>query len=601
MVQTKMKKILSDVFSLMLLFLSFTILFALIKTNLLWGDVYFEQILLNLSHGLINIGKNIVWDYLLWTVLPAAILCIVCALLINKNRWLIVISFLCLIYPVYKVQLIPFLIYQNTPTSLYEDEYANPAEIDFQFPENKRNLIVLYMESMEKDYANPKLAGENLLPNLSRLAAENISFDGYHQLQNQDYTIAGMLTSLCSVPFRLIKNKNYTTYNNFMPGLVCYPEILKKNGYKTYFMKGATLDFTRTGMFFNNHGFDDVKGHDELKKRYGLEHQKYQGTSWGLNDRTLYELAKQRLKKISRQPEPFLFSMLTLDTHGPDIYLDKQCAKLYNDSRDVIMCADKMMGAFVEWIKQQDFYENTTIVILGDHIKTGKNDLYPQHKNREIVNIILNPVISKPKEIKRSWTLFDMAPTILQAIGIDFPNGKFGLGQSLFLPEATLQEKLKRNLDIELMKSSKVYDAFNTIETTFEPLYNPYPQWGVLINNAEQIRSYASFSDNIFNLVWVDTFSFTLPKLEKDDFTFDVWFKILFMKNKQRTIEIFANNHLIDTWNLTDQVKQPIHKKLTIPSKIIGDERKLLLEFRLQDAGYTAIGIGLGIQKFVLQ
>ena len=428
MVRIKMKQKLADVLSITILFFSLAALFALIRTNLIWGDVYFEQILINVGHGLINVGQNIVYGYLLWTLLPALAICIIMAVLTNKNRYLLITSVLCLIYVVYKIQLVPFLIYRHTPTALYEQEYVFPQDIAYSFPENKRNLIVLYMESMEKDYANPKLAGENLLPNLSRLAAENISFDGYHQLQNQDYTIAGMLTSLCSIPFRLIKNKNYTTYNNFMPGLVCYPEILKKNGYKTYFMKGATLDFTRTGMFFNNHGFDDVKGHDELKKRYGLEHQKYQGTSWGLNDRTLYELAKQRLKKISRQPEPFLFSMLTLDTHGPDIYLDQQCLKRFNDSRDVIACADKMMGEFIEWIKHQDFYENTTIVILGDHVKTGKNDLYPQHKNREIVNIIINPLVKKTKTNTRKWTSFDMAPTILQAIGIEIPDGKQYMG-----------------------------------------------------------------------------------------------------------------------------------------------------------------------------
>lgn len=595
-----MKQKLADVLSITILFFSLAALFALIRTNLIWGDVYFEQILINVGHGLINVGQNIVYGYLLWTLLPALAICIIMAVLTNKNRYLLITSVLCLIYVVYKIQLVPFLIYRHTPTALYEQEYVFPQDIAYSFPENKRNLIVLYMESMEKDYANPKLAGENLLPNLSKLAAENISFDGYHQLQNQDYSIAGMTTYFCSVPFKLASETNYTTYHNFMPGLLCYPEILKQHGYRTYFLKGTSLEFARTGMFLQTHGFEDVIGKTEIHKLYGVDWQQFQGTSWGLRDSVLYDLAKQRLTELAASGQPFLFSFLTLDTHGPDIYLDQQCLKRFNDSRDVIACADKMMGEFIEWIKQQDFYENTTIVILGDHVKTGKNDLYPQHKNREIVNIIINPLVKKTKTNTRKWTSFDMAPTILQAIGIEIPDGKFGLGRSLFSPYPTIREEINNNLDIELMKTSKIYDSFNTIENTFEPLYHPYPAWGELISGAENIRPYASFAEVAMDCIWLDTMSFTLPEFDGDHITFDFWFKILFMINKQREFKVYANGQEIAAWNFENDIVQPIHKTLSIPAKLIKDDHKLLLEFRNDGAGYTLVSIGQGVLKFSL-
>lgn len=597
---SKIKNILSDSLSFALLVLSLTALFSWFRTNHLWGNVYFEQILLNLGNGTIEPAKDIIRGYVLLCIIPAIVLSLLLATLINKNRYLILISVLSLSYCIYKIQLIPFLINQNTYSTLYEDEYANPENIDFYFPGKKRNIIVLYMESMETEYANPQLAGDNLLPNLSRLAKENISFDGYRQLQNQDYTIAGMITSFCSVPLRLTYNNNYTTYNNFMPGLICYPEILKENGYKTYFMKGATLDFTRTGMFFHDHGFDDVKGNAELNQAYGLSGPEYQGTSWGLNDRTLYSIAKERLREISRQTEPFLFALLTLDTHGPDVYLDKQCPARFNDNRDIVFCADKMMGDFIDWIKQQDFYQNTTIVILGDHTRTGKNDLYPQQKNRHIVNIIINPAENINFSASREWTSLDSAATILQAAGIGVPEGKFGLGRSLFSDTPTLRESMGNNLDIELMKSSALYDAFNTVEKTFEPLYNPYPEWGRVINRITDIQNYASFSDAAFNAVWLDTLSMTLPQDINKKVSFDIWFRILFMANKHRTVEVFANKQKIAEWTFEDTIVQPIYKSVDIPAGIIGNDRKLLLEFRSDGLGYTPVGIGIGVQKFML-
>ena len=596
-----MKKILSDVFSLTVLFLSLAVLFALIRTNLLWGDVCFEQILVHVGQGVSQAGKEVIKGYLLWALLPAFVLCIVLALLINKNRLLLAIAFLCLIYPVYKTQLISFLIYQNTPTALYEDEYVDPAKIDFHFPDKKRNLIVLYMESMEKDYANPELVGQNLLPNLSKLAEENISFDGFHQLENQDYTIAAMVSSFCSVPFRYAPNKNYTVYNNFLPQLVCYPTILEQHGYKTYFLKGAGLEFARTGIFLTAHGFKDIVGREEMKESYGVDWKKFQGTSWGLRDRNLFNLAKQRLSELAASNQPFLFSLLTLDTHGPDIYLDKQCPQSFNDDRDVIFCADTLMAEFIDWIKQQDFYKNTTVVILGDHIYTGNNPLYPKHENREIVNIILNPSDTALTTQERKWTTFDLAPTILQAIGVDVPDGKFGLGRSLFSPNPTLREKMGQKLDVEIMKSSKIYDAFNTIKTTFKPLYNPYPAWNTEISDNEAIRSYASFAEVAFNAVWADTLSFTLPPVKKDNITLDIRFRILFLDDNQRTVKIFANKHPVADWVLEDKIDQPIYKKITIPGNIIDKDDKLLLEIKTDGFGYTPVGIGLGIERLNLR
>ena len=596
---SKIKNILANGLAFALLVFSLTALFSWFRTNYLWGNVYFEQMLLNLGHGTILPAKDIIRSYVILCIIPAVVLSLLLDSLINQNRYLILISVLSLSYCIYKIQLIPFLINQNTYSTLYEDEYADPGKADFHFPGKKRNIIVLYMESMEQEYTDPQLTGGNLLPNLSRLAKENISFDGYYQLKNQDYTIAGMMTSFCSVPFRLIQNDNYTTYNNFMPGLICYPEILKDNGYKTYFMKGATLDFTRTGMFFHDHGFDDVKGNAELKQAYGLNDPEYQGTSWGLNDRTLYSIAKERLKEISRQPEPFLFALLTLDTHGPDVFLDKQCPVRFHDERDVVFCADKMMGNFIDWIKQQPFYPDTTIIILGDHTKTGKNDLYPQQKNRKIINIIINPAANIPEAKSRKWTSLDIAATILQAVGIGVPEGKFGLGRSLFSSTPTLWESMDRNLDIELMKSSKTYNAFNIIKKTFEPLYNPYPEWGREINDMSSVQTYASFSDTAFNAVWLDTLSMTLPP-DNNKVSLHIWFKILFMINKHRTVEVFANKQKIAEWTFEDSVVQPVHKSVDIPAGIIGNDRKLLLEFRNDGLGYTPVGIGIGVQKFML-
>ncbi|MBR6327881.1 MAG: hypothetical protein IKR60_03285, partial [Alphaproteobacteria bacterium] len=55
-------------------------------------------------------------------------------------------------------------------TDLYEREYVAPESIEYTFPQKKRNLIVIYLESMEKDYTNSQLVGTNLLPNFQNIS-----------------------------------------------------------------------------------------------------------------------------------------------------------------------------------------------------------------------------------------------------------------------------------------------------------------------------------------------------------------------------------------------------------------------------------------------
>ena len=60
--------------------------------------------------------------------------------------------------------------------------------------------------------------------------------------------------------------------------------------------------------------------------------------------------------------------MLTVDTHFEDGYVCEQCPTEYDTQySNVMACSSRQVGEFLKWIQQQDFYENTTIVISGDH------------------------------------------------------------------------------------------------------------------------------------------------------------------------------------------------------------------------------------------
>ena len=65
----------------------------------------------------------------------------------------------------------------------------------------------------------------------------------------------------------------------------------------------------------------------------------------------LFDYAKEELTKISKSDEPFNFTMLTVDTHFEDGYLDDSCKDIYdNHYLTSIDCSSEKLDDFVNWI-----------------------------------------------------------------------------------------------------------------------------------------------------------------------------------------------------------------------------------------------------------
>ena len=596
-----MFKFVKNIFSLIFLFIAILLFFIILRTSYIWEGIYFEQIIIAMENGTTGVGEDIIKSYIYYAFIPALIITFLLAIFINRNIYLVIFSTVLCIFSLYKINFFEYLIYQTTYSEIYKTEYINPDDIKFKFPEKKQNLVILYLESIEKDYANPTLVHENLLPYLSELADKETSFDGFAQLPTQDYTIAALVSGFCGVPYKYKRIDGFTGIKNFLPSLVCYTDILKREGYKNYLLKATDLRFARTGSFFENHGFDYVKGILDFEPEFGIKLEENQGTSWGYRDSSYYEVAKKKLLSIASEKQPFVLTLVTLDTHAPDIYLDENCTQSDNYTKDVIKCADKMTKDFVDWFKKQDFYKNTTLIILGDHTATGKNKLYPNHENRQIVNIILNSKMSKPHNLNRNYTTIDIAPTILNALGVEFEDGKFGLGRSLYSDKPTLYEKMGKKLFPELLKSAHEYNLFNKIINTVDYKYEPYSKYGVLIDTNEDIKKYTYFSELYFNNLWIDTLLFSLPDKPNKDIALDINFKVLFMEKNKRIVEIFANDVLVKTLEYGNTVKQPLSEKIIINKDLIKNDKKLKIEFKGKYVGYTPISIGIGLLNFKIE
>lgn len=358
-------------------------------------------------------------------------------------------------------------------STIYEDFYVDPNDVALTFPEQKRNLIYIYVESLESTYLSIDLGGMqevNLLPNLTESAyadglnfSHQSTFGGARQVPGVGFTVGGMVAQSSGVPLRVSGGYNENEYGNtssFMPGVTTIGTILDQEGYNQTLLIGSDASFGGRDKFYSQHGNYQIKDY-----QYAIDNQWIPSDYkvwWGYEDEKLFEFAKNILIEDSQSEEPFNLTLLTADMHFPDGLMTENTPKLFEQQySNVIHYSDYMLGNFIRWVQQQSFYDNTTIVIAGDHLSMDPSFFngIPEDYERTVFNLFINSPVTTLNNTNRSFSTLDLFPTTLSALGVSIEGNRLGLGTNLFSEEMTLMEKLGFDeFSNELSKTSSFYN-----------------------------------------------------------------------------------------------------------------------------------------------
>lgn len=377
-------------------------------------------------------------------------------------------------YANFKYDVVGYVKQKNDTTTIYEDYYIDPRSVNITADGTPKNLICIYLESMEVSYSSTLEGGfqsDNLIPNLTELAYNNISFSnfsdakhlgGFHSVTGTTWTMGALFAFNTGVPFAFPVDANaMSDYEKVASGIVTLGDILKDKGYTQMFMCGSDGEFGGRKTFFEQHGDYNVFDYYTAVENKYIDKDYY--VFWGLEDKKLYNMAKNELTKLSKSSAPFNFSMLTVDTHFPGGYICDLCGDEYGiTAKNVVSCADKQIAEFIDWCKEQDFYEDTVILLLGDHPRM-ETVLVPDEylgTYRLMYNCILNSNFDKESLNlnNRIFTTMDYFPTILSAMGFNIEGERLGLGTNMFSKKQTLPEEIGfEKFKSELSKRSDYY------------------------------------------------------------------------------------------------------------------------------------------------
>ncbi|MER2000588.1 MAG: LTA synthase family protein, partial [Lysinibacillus sp.] len=294
-----------------------------------------------------------------------------------------------------------------------------------------RNVIFVSLESLQSFVINNEMDGQEITPFLNTLTNDKDTYyfsDFYHQTglgktSDSEFIVENSLFGLGRAAVFFTHGEN--TYNSLA-------ERLGDEGYHTSVMHANNKSFwnrDRIYQSFNIDTFYDIESYTVTDEN---------SVNWGLKDIPFFEQSAALMKDI---PQPFYTRMITLTNHFPftldpeDMMIPEYTSNSGTLNRyfQTVRYLDESVKSFFDDLKEQGVYENSIIVMYGDHygISENHNKAMAQYLNKEEITpydsallqsvplYIHIPGSGDGKEIDKSTGQIDLRPTILHLLGVD--------------------------------------------------------------------------------------------------------------------------------------------------------------------------------------
>ena len=512
-----------------LLVFSVFMFFSVMWMLRIWADLSIEELIFHLKAPLLGADYHFYLSYLRRSgsfIVLSIIVCVVLIRVLKQHKKLVYIGYafvsLALLIITFimfdkRMGLVSYAKAYMMPSSFIEDNYISPTDVDIEFPDVKKNLIYIYLESMEMTYTDTSNGGafkENIIPELVDLSREGEDFSGDSpyingaiSLYGSEWTMGAMFAQSTGLPLKTGGfNGNYISSQSEMyPSVKGIGDILEDAGYTNELLIGSNASFGGRDTFFKGHG-DYILADHPYAIENGWIPSDY-NVFWGYEDEKLFEFARNEATRLSKEDKPFNLTMLTVDSHFEDGYKCPLCEDKYNNGdmySNVMACSSKQVNGFVDWLKEQDFYKDTVIILVGDH-PTMDSDFckdVPGDYQRRVITTILNSDANIIRNDCRSYSTMDMFPTTLAAMGVTIPENRLGLGVNLYSDQDTLIEEYGRDYcNNEMVRKSDFMNSLNKIEFTEELIACIYGDSRTeMISNDDGVEV-RFWTDTVFNKI----------------------------------------------------------------------------------------------------
>ena len=359
----------------------------------------------------------------------------------------------------------------------------------------KPNIIFLSIDGLRAKNLGCYGYKRNTTPNIDSYANQGVLFKNFfssYSVTHKSFSSILGGRHILSQDFGNYSSKR--EMNSFFgTGGILLPEILQKHGYKTHFLE-KLFGWEKKGFdyYFKQYSEETSKKKNLIKsfKKISLIYNFFKSILHNtylipkrLEHRIRYNnngeiITNEGIEIIKQNKENNFFLWLHYqDAHVPhmfpyalnnkfipnkesrkifdvlnsmkgyskeDIDFSKGCWKFDNTVEDIIATCDTaifyddfLIGKIIDTLKEEDLLKNTIVFLFADHgVSLGEHEVYFTNKGMYDVSfniplVIFGGGIPEGKMVKALTQLEDLAPTILDLIGIKYDSLSFD-GKSLF-------------------------------------------------------------------------------------------------------------------------------------------------------------------------
>ncbi|WP_163540031.1 LTA synthase family protein [Gracilibacillus sp. YIM 98692] len=305
-----------------------------------------------------------------------------------------------------------------------------------------KNVIFISLESVQSFVINNTMNGQEVTPFLNELIDDSYYFENfYHQTEQGKTSDSEFLVENSLYP----SSRGAVYFTHAQNDYHALPEIIGQHGYNSNVFHANNKSFWNRDVMYDNVGYErfyDINAYEETDEN---------SVGWGLKDE---EFFSQSMKYLQGLPQPFYSKFITLTNHYPfdldeeDATIDKynSNSKTLNQYFQTVRYTDESLREFFDDLKQSGLYEDSIIVIMGDHygisdfhkkamsqyLETEYNDY--QHIQAQRVPFYIHIPGHDGEVISKIAGQIDVKPTLLHLLGIDTSND-LSFGTDLFLDE----------------------------------------------------------------------------------------------------------------------------------------------------------------------
>lgn len=289
-----------------------------------------------------------------------------------------------------------------------------------------RNVVLVIMESFTARFNGAIGAEFGATPNFDALAREGILFDRAFSVST--HTAQGVFATLCSFP-------NLPDYDRPARGPLgeqpfrTLPQIFKENDFETIFLYNGLFSWDNKEGFYRHQGVQRFIGQHDFKNPTFVD------KDWGPCDFDVFNRAVEEFSELAARKKQFFGIILTLSNHAPfDLPPIEGLEPIttggeQNKRLNGVHYADWALGQFMASARQQDWFDDTLFVFVGDHgfgIPPNITEVSLLHMHVPL--LFYAPALFGGKAEVRHQTVgqMDILPTIVGLAGLSTSHQAFG-------------------------------------------------------------------------------------------------------------------------------------------------------------------------------